>query len=87
MKYYIEAFYADGSPILGNLDGQAVIHAKRYRQTLAYKNVIAAAYTGRHPKVAYWRVVTESGRVVDTIRRPTAQTTAYLAKLTTPAEG
>jgi hypothetical protein len=82
MKYYIEAFYADGSQILGNLDGQTVIVAKRYTQTLVYKNVIAAAFTGRHPKVAYWRVVTESGKVLETIRRPTAQ-----AKLTTPAEG
>jgi len=66
MKYYIEAYYDDGSQILGNGDGQA----HNYRRTLAYKNVIYAAYTGRYPSVAYWRVVTESGRVVDTIRRP-----------------
>lgn len=38
-KYYIEAFLADGSPLLGNLDGQAVVYAKNYKRSEEYKRV------------------------------------------------
>ena len=34
---YIECFRADGSEILGNLDGQAVLRTVNYKRTNAYK--------------------------------------------------
>jgi len=39
MKFYVEAYYHDGSIILGNLDGQCIIHAKEYKRTKMYKHL------------------------------------------------
>ncbi len=61
MKVYIEAFRADGSQILGNLDGQAAIVARDYKQTHAYKY----AKLGLIKRVAKYRVIDTSGRVLE----------------------
>jgi hypothetical protein len=39
MKYYVEAYRSDGSQVLGNLDGQAVIRARDYKRTNIYKRL------------------------------------------------
>jgi hypothetical protein len=38
-KFYIEAYAADDSPLLGNLDGQGVIYAEQYRRTNMYRSL------------------------------------------------
>jgi len=70
MPYYIECYYADGKPILGNLDGQAVIHARLYRRTAAYKRLAKIVGNPNHMggKVAFARIVTKSGTCVETVR-------------------
>jgi hypothetical protein len=69
MKLYIECFRADGSQILGNLDGQAVLHAVNYKRTNAYK--LLAKIVGNpkwmNGKVAFAQVVTPGGTVLETI--------------------
>jgi hypothetical protein len=65
MKVYVEAFYPDGSQILGNLDGQAVIRAKNYRRTQAYKRLRSILYNST--RVASFRIVAEDGRVLETV--------------------
>ena len=69
MKLYIECFHADGSQILGNCDGQAVIHAQNYRRTNAYKNLakIVGNPKWMKGKVAFARVVTPDGRILETV--------------------
>ena len=67
MKFYIEAYYLDGSPILGNGDGQAVLRCANYRRTKAFADLISPMRP-RYPRVAYWQIVTKHGTVVDTIR-------------------
>ncbi len=67
MKYYIECFRADGSQILGNLDGQAVIRCQNYRRTAAYKRLGSIV---RNPKwmggkVNEARIVKEDGTVLE----------------------
>lgn len=54
-KYYVEAYYADDTPILGNLDGQCVIHAVRYRRTNAYKALFTRI--NRIKSVSYYLIV------------------------------
>lgn len=66
MKVYIECFYADTTPILGTGDGQAVIHAKDYKRTNAYKRIRNVVGNGR---VASAKIVTESGKILETIPR------------------
>lgn len=61
MKVYIEAFRADGSEILGNLDGQTNIVARNYKRTHAYK--YAKLGLGLH--VASYRVVNAYGQVLE----------------------
>ena len=67
---YIEAYYADGSPILGNMDGQAVISAKQYKRTNAYKRAVwlLADPKRTYKRVAFYRVVTPDGRLLEEIR-------------------
>lgn len=69
MKVYIECFHADGKEILGNLDGQAVIHAKNYRRTNAYKRLknIVKNPKWMNGKVDHAKVVTPNGTVLETI--------------------
>ena len=69
MKLYIECFRADGSQILGNLDGQAVIRTQNYRRTHAYKRLaeIVGNPKWMQGKVAFARVVTADGRILETV--------------------
>ncbi len=80
MKTYIECYYEDGKQILGNGDGQAVITAKLYRRTNSYKRIVDIVKNGqkwRNPdgttfmnrKVAFAKIVTETGTILETIRR------------------
>ena len=70
MKVYIECYYLDGTPILGNLDGQAVIHAVYYRRTNAYKRACNIVGNPKHMsgKVGFARVVTSNGQILETIK-------------------
>lgn len=65
MKTYVEAYYADGSPLLGNLDGQTMMRARNYKRTKHYR---ALRYRlEREHKVAYYQIIAEDGRVLETI--------------------
>ena len=70
VKTYIECFHADGSQILGNLDGQAVIRARNYRRTNAYKRLarIVGNPSWMNGKVAFARIVSEDGRILETVK-------------------
>lgn len=72
VTYYIEAFYADGSPILGNMDGQAVIRARLYKRTNAYKRAVwlLADPKRTYKRVDHYKVVRPSGEIVEEIRCP-----------------
>ncbi len=68
MKLYIECFYEDGSQILGNGDGQAVMwNVRDYKRTNAYK-WIKRVVAEKLRKTIFAKVVTESGRVLETIK-------------------
>lgn len=69
MKLYIECYYADGSQILGNLDGQAVLRRRNYKSEAAYQNLagIVGNPNWMNGKVAFAKIVTEDGRVLETI--------------------
>jgi hypothetical protein len=54
-KYYIEAYYANDTPILGNLDGQGVIYATLYKRTQQYKELFNRV--GRMKRVAYYLII------------------------------
>ena len=62
-KVWIEAYWIDGNPMLGNGDGQGCIVAKDYRRTAHYR----AVRSGRFSRPAYWRVVDDNGRRLETI--------------------
>lgn len=64
---YVEAFYADGSQILGNGEGQGPIKAKLYRRTDFYYRM---KYQGIGQRVHHWLVKDEGGRVLETIENP-----------------
>lgn len=73
MKFYVEALTRNGRPLLGNLDGQAVLHCRRPEQT----KHVAALKLGRYEngnivsRRAYeWRVETPSGNLVMKIPNP-----------------
>lgn len=77
MKLYIECYYADGSQILGNMDGQAVLNVKSiqsYKRCKAYKfarqRVSQYDPNSDRPicrKVAKIKVVTEDGKEVASV--------------------
>lgn len=71
--FYIECYYIDGSQILGNGDGQAVIRTPNYRRTYAYKNMLKRVGNPAYmeAKVAFARVVRPSGEIVETIKPKT----------------
>lgn len=68
MKIYIEAFYADGTQKLGNLDGQAVIRVPNWRRTAAYRHLFDPLRP-RYPAVHHWKVVS-GGTVLARIPNP-----------------
>ncbi len=67
---YIECFHKDGTQILGNLDGQAVLRCKNYKHTNAYKRLFKIVKNPKwmNGKVNEARVVTESGHILEVIR-------------------
>ena len=69
MKYYIECYYQDGKPILGNLDGQAVMNCKNYKRTNAYKRIhkIVGNLNHMNGKVAFARIISEDFTILETI--------------------
>lgn len=70
MKIYIEAYRSDGTQILGNLDGQGVLHAKQYKRTNHYKHLHGAALPNwpKWTRPSKWHIVTEDGTILETIR-------------------
>jgi|GEM_PF-4256148 len=69
MKVYVEAYYSDNTPMLGNLDGQGVIHAKNYKRTKHYKGL--SARNTLNNKVAFYHIVSPSGAILETITNRT----------------
>lgn len=64
-KYYVEAFYENGSIILGNCDGQNIIYAKNYKNTKCYKDLKKTKYLA---KVAYHEIrCAITRKVVETV--------------------
>ena len=69
MTIYVEAYRADGSQILGNLDMQTAFTGVRdHKRTAHYKALRSGAYMVSRA-VAFWRVVDDKGRVLETIKR------------------
>jgi hypothetical protein len=69
-RLYIKCFYADGSQILGNMDGQAVITARNYKRTFAYKRLkqqIVKNPAWMNGRVDHAKVVTTTGKVLETV--------------------
>jgi len=69
VKIYIEAYDQNGLPVLGNLDGQAVIRTPNYRRTIAYKRVrdLPRRQLSLNGMVREYRVVTENDAILETI--------------------
>ncbi len=65
MRYYIEAFYADGSQILGNLDGQAALGEVRYPTRCNAWQVLPI----KSLKAKVWKLVDAKGNVLATKER------------------
>ena len=63
MKYYVEAYDSNDRQVLGNLDGQTVLRVRNYKRTKHYKNL----RTLRTHRVTYYKIVTESGHIVETL--------------------
>jgi hypothetical protein len=73
MKLYIECFRADGGQILGNLDGQAVLHCastRTYKRCAAYKRLARIVKNPKwmNGKVDHAKVVTEQGKVLEVVK-------------------
>lgn len=62
-KYYVEAYYEDGSIILGNCDRQGVIYAKQYKRTLHYKSLRFGS-----SRVYEYKILTPNNQVLETIK-------------------
>jgi hypothetical protein len=60
MKYYIEAYYSDDTPILGNCDGQGILYAKQYKRTDHYKELLKS----RSTRVSYYLILRASDREI-----------------------
>lgn len=72
MRYYIEAFDKNNRHILGNLDGQAALGAKRFPwRTKAWK-LLHQTPPGRPiwPRVVEWRLVDETGKALRFYKNP-----------------
>lgn len=67
MKLYVEAFGERDNIILGNLDGQGVIRAIRYRRTNHYKALVSGEGRPKWSKIKIWKIVDENDSVKETI--------------------
>jgi hypothetical protein len=62
MRYYIEAFDADGRQVLGNLDGQAALgRCKQPQKCKAWTDLPNIRCSSR---IRSWRLVDDNGRVI-----------------------
>ena len=70
---YIEVFDADGLPILGNLDGPAVIRTPNYRRTSAYKRLarIIGNPGWMNGRVQSAKIIKPDGRVIEVVNTNT----------------
>jgi hypothetical protein len=64
MKFYIEAYYCDGAPILGNCDGQGVMNARQYKRNSRYKALLSKP----SPRVAVYKIVTPAGVILEELK-------------------
>lgn len=69
MKLYIECFLADGTQILGNLDGQAVLDCRNYERTSAYRRLrqIVKNPKWMGGKVDHAKIVEPSGKILEVV--------------------
>jgi len=82
-KYYVQAFYADGRPILGNGDGQTVIKAKKPLLTDAWKRIekLPLSMLTMHKGDIKYQLVTEYGTVLRTVIRSATAVETEWSKL------
>jgi len=69
MKYYIEAFDKNDTQILGNLDGQGIIHANDFRRTKHYK-ALSTRMTLNN-RVKYYNIVDRNDRIIERVNNAT----------------
>lgn len=69
MRVWVEAYGADGRQLLGNGEGQGPIHAKKYRRTDHYKNLVGWLRTNRYPRVFTYHIRDDHNLVLETLRR------------------
>ena len=77
-KLYIEAYYENGGQKLGNLDGQGVLRAKFYKRTKHYKAL--RTFPTLNNCTAFYKIVTEDGRLVEIVKNRTFQETGLLVE-------
>ena len=66
-RFYVEAYRADNTQILGNLDGQISWEGINYKRTQWYRNL--RFHLSVFKAVAYYKIVDGSGKVHEIIRR------------------
>ena len=71
MRFYVSAFYRDGTPILGNLDGQRSWEGKNYKRTTWYKRL--PNHKTLNNKVYKYHIADESGRTLEVVMNQTYQ--------------
>ena len=71
MKYYVEAFNADGGAILGNLDGQAVIHCRNWKRSAIYRRLVNTPKEklSLNGRVVKYKIVDTYGNVCGVINK------------------
>lgn len=81
MYIHIQAFYADGSEKLGNLDGQALFEGTLYQRSSRYKNLFRNL-ANPNSKVAYYEISTSSEKFGETtlVERVDANTQNALSR-------
>jgi hypothetical protein len=77
MKLYIECFREDDTPIMGNCEGQAVLHCEKWRRTDAYRRIQREVNRYGEPVpdgycphvVHHAKIVTPDGKILETITK------------------
>ena len=68
-NFYCNAFRADGSLVLGNLDGQfAFGNVRNYKRTIFYKRLVAGEIRVS-PSINNWTITDSTGKIHETIYR------------------
>jgi hypothetical protein len=73
MRYYIEAYRAEGDQILGNLDGQAALTCRDVKKTAHFRSLINPFSRPRFVRVAFWKVIDQHGKEVCRVKNPCTQ--------------